>query len=366
LAGGTAGAARAGGAATDAYDGIGKDVDVDVHGLVDVYAQANFNRPATGQNAFRAFDVTNGLNLGALRLTAAHRPDPTGFRLDVALGTLADGYLRSDPAAGAYPDVSQALSHVEQAFATAVVPVGEGIAVDAGKFGTPVGIEDNETPTNASYSRSLLFTLAEPTYHTGLRATYAPSDAIAVSAFWVNGWNANVLEGNGMRGFGAAATWSPEKNVQVVVDYMGGPERAPTQLDAPALAFRHEVDAYVRYDPTERLSMVVTADYGRDAAHGGVDWWGVEAYLRWVVLTWLSGTVRAEHLADPDGFVSGFRQRLAGATLTLEVKDRAGPVTLIGRLEYRRDQSNARVFDTATILRATRQDTLTAAAIATF
>jgi hypothetical protein len=33
----------------------------------------------------------------------------------------------------------------------------------------------------------------------GVRATYSMADTLAATAFWVAGWNANVVDGNGMR-----------------------------------------------------------------------------------------------------------------------------------------------------------------------
>jgi hypothetical protein len=38
------------------------------------------------------------------------------------------------------------------------------------------------------------------------------------------------------------------------------------------------------------------------------------------VLPWLAGTLRGDHFADPDGFMTGAKQRVAELTATLEVK----------------------------------------------
>ena len=52
-----------------------------------------------------------------------------------------------------------------------------------------------EAKDNWNYSRSLLFALAIPYYHSGVRATYSPTDKISVMGTIVNGWN-NVVENN--------------------------------------------------------------------------------------------------------------------------------------------------------------------------
>jgi hypothetical protein len=347
-----------GGAATDAYEDIRAGRVLDVHALADLYFQGNLGGPASGMNQLRAFDVrANQPALGLLRVTGAHLPDPFGFRIDAGIGDFADNYLHFDPAATDYPALSRGLSYVEQAFVTVNVPVGRGLVVDAGKFGTPVGLEDNEALTNWNYSRSLLYLLAEPSFHTGLRLTYPVAPTVALSAFWMNGWDANVFDGSGMRTFAGAITWNPSAKVEIVADYMGGPERAPTRLSDPALAYRSVVDAYATYDLTREVSLACTADYGHDAARGGVAWWGAGGYVRFRPRDWFAWTVRGEHYDDSNGFTTGTRQRLAELTSTLELRDDLGPVALIGRVEYRRDQSDARVFQASTRL-SPQQNTL--------
>jgi len=361
----TRGVARAGGgAATDAYEGIREHALLDVHALADVYVQ--HEEPTGGALQFRAFDVhTDQVALELLRLTLAHRPDWFGFRVDAGVGDTPDVFLRYDPAAPAHPGLSRGLSYLEQAFVTLALPVGRGVSLDAGKFGTPVGLEDNETPSNWNYSRSLLFTLGEPTYHTGMRATARVTDELALSAFWLNGWNTNVLDGNGMRSFSFAATWQGRKT-DVVLVYAGGLEHAPTRLFDPTLSFRHELDGSVIYALRSWLSFAATADYGLDAGSGGVEWWGVGGYARWCVLPWLAGVLRGEHYADPEGFTSGTAQRVAEGTVTAEASTRVGPVKVIGRLEYRRDQSDEPSFRAAAPRTLTHQDTSTLGVMAAF
>lgn len=356
-----------GGAATDSYEGI-QEGALDVHGLLDVYAQHDFQEPSRGEVRYRAFDGRNGLSLGLLRLTLAHAPGVVGFRVDAGVGDLPDAYMDSDPDATLNPELARVLSYVEQAFVTVRPPPVPGLAIDGGKFGTPVGLEDNESIYNWNYSRSLLFTQAEPTYHTGLRATYGQSEGLAFTAFWLNGWNTNVLGGNGMRSFAAAATWRGRGAVppQVALVYAAGLERAPMELSNPALSFRHEFDAYASTVVRQRLELAASVDYGTDASRGGVSWWGLSGALRYRVTPWLAVAVRGEHLSDSDGFLTGTVQQLAGLTGTLQVKRRVGPFEVLGWLEYRRDRSDTPVFPSHATQPVLHQDTLTLAGAAAF
>jgi hypothetical protein len=236
-----------------------------------------------------------------------------------------------------------------------------------GRFGTPVGLEDNEAQRNYNVSRSLLYTWAEPTSHVGARVTTPVTPSLAFSGFWLNGWNTQVVEGNGMRSFGVAASWQAAPNVVLSATYLAGLERAPERLADPALAWRHVIDAFATYSPSDRVSLALTADYGHDAADGGVSWWGVTGYVRCRPRPWLAATLRAEHFADADGFMTGARQRVAELTGTVEVKRELSDVTLVGRVEYRRDHSTAPVFEADTPSNRTRsQDTVGLQLIAVF
>jgi len=361
-------ASAGGGAATDAYDDVRESVPVDVGGLLDGHVQHDFDRPRSGAVGLRAFDVKSDVpSLNFARLTVARRPGDFGFRLDVGVGDTPDGYLRADPAASTHPGLSRALSYVEQAFVTARLPGDAAVAIDVGRFGTPVGLEDNESPRNYNASRSLLYTWAEPTSHVGARLTASVTPALAVSAFWLNGWNTQVVEGNGMRSFAVAASWQLATKLDVSATYLAGRDRAPQRLADPTEAWRHVIDAFATFSPSDDVSLALTADYGHDAAAGGVWWWGIAGYIQCRPRPWLAGTLRGEHYADPDGFTTGTAQRVAAVTGTVEIRRELPDVTLVVRLEYRRDKSTAPVFEASTASGSARsQDTLALQLVAEF
>jgi hypothetical protein len=114
------------------------------------------------------------------------------------------------------------------------------------------------------------------------------------------------------------------------------------------------------------VSFALTADYGRDAAGGGVWWGGIGGYVRVRALPWLAATLRGERFADPGGFTTGTRQRVAEITGTIELRVEVSRVTLMSRLEYRRDQSDALVFEAAGPSRRSHQDSIGLGLIAVF
>jgi hypothetical protein len=349
----------------DAYDDIEADAVIDVHGLADGYWLHNFDDPASGKNELRAYDFDTGFRLNYLRVTLAHRPGSVGFRIDAGFGNTADVFRAQDPANAAHPQLARASSYFGQAFFTVMVPLERPIQVDAGKFGTPVGLEDNETLANWNYSRSLLYTWSEPTLHTGLRLTCSLSSALDVALFWVNGWDSVFVDGSDMRTVAGAVTWRPSASVELALVDMVGPEPPQTQLTAPR-AWRNVVSGSAALKPNERLSFASAADYVVDGAEGGVEWWGVAEYARLQALPWLAAALRGEYFSDPSGLATGTAQRLLEGTATLEVRTEVKRLRLVGRLEYRHDGSTDHPFDGALPASRAAQDTITVAGIATF
>lgn len=354
----------AGGPATDSYDGISDERWLGLHALADIYVIHNFNQPPSHLNHLREFDANSGRpSIGFARLTLAHKPDPArlsaGFRIDAGFGDIPDAFLQDDPAAATNRALSRGLSFVEQAFVTLDIPIGRGLALEAGKFGTPIGLEDNEAQMNWNYSRSLGYNWAEPSIHTGLRATYEPSESTAVSVYWLNGWNTNILAGTGMRSYAVAGRWRPIDSLELALVYAGGLERAPTHLSDPTLSFRNLLSFYMLYRPHARFQFAVSADYGNDRTQGGVQWGALAGYLRCRVFDWLAVAGRSEYYADPNGATTAARQRLYSETLTLETRlPRAGgDFSFVTRAEYRHDHSTAAVFDSSSP--RTTQDTIT-------
>jgi Putative beta-barrel porin-2, OmpL-like. bbp2 len=91
--------------------------------------------------------------------------------------------------------------------------------VIGGKFVTLAGAEVINPTQNTNFSRSLLFTLAEPLTHTGARAMYALSDALSVNRRREQ-WLEHNLDGSktGEPGF----AWTPNKTFSLAAQsYVG-------------------------------------------------------------------------------------------------------------------------------------------------
>ncbi len=328
----------------------------ELSGFVDVYFGYNFNTPSTRQAQVRNFDVQHNsfsLNLAEVALEKKPAADSrAGFRVDLDYGPTATMVNPAEPGG------TQAFQNILQAYASYLAPIGHGLQFDVGKFVTPIGYEGIKTRDNWNYSRSLLFTLAEPYYHAGVRVNYSINDHVSLSAHLVNGWN-NVVDNNGGKTVGLQATFKPSSAVTIVQSYMGGPEQANDNAD-----WRHLADTVITYTATPTVSLAMNYDYGRDrVAASTVTWQGVAGYLRYQPNAWFAFTPRAEYYDDPNGSTTGVVQKIKEITLTAEFKQKDG---VLLRVEYRRDMSDTPFFQKNVSSLLKHQDALTVGIVYAF
>lgn len=305
----------------------------ELSGFVDAYYGYNFNRP-TSDAQLRNFDTKHNqfsFNLAEIALEKKPSDDSRlGFRMDLNFGPATEIVHSSEPGG------SDVFRHIQQGYLSYLAPAGKGLQIDVGKFVTPHGAEVIETKDNWNYSRSLLFALAIPYYHFGVRASYPVSDKLSLSGFVVNGWN-NVVDNNHRKTFGVGATLKPTSKLTIVHNYMSGPDQADNDKDC-----RHLWDTTVTYAATPSLSLMANYDYGFDRVEQSrVHWQGIAAYARYQINKSWAVAPRFEWYDDHDGFTTGVRQSLKEFTLTSEQKINGH---LLTRFEYRRDFSNQHFF----------------------
>jgi hypothetical protein len=320
----------------------------EISGFVDAYYGYNFNRPSR-DNQLRNFDTKHnqfGLNLIEIALDKKPTADSRlGFRADLNFGPATEIVHSMEPGG------RDAFRNLQQGYLSYLAPVGRGLQIDVGKFVTPHGAEVIETKDNWNYSRSLLFALAIPYYHFGVKATYPLNDKITLGGFLVNGWN-NVVDNNRARTFGVQAAVKPTAKLTLIQNYMGGPEQPDNQAD-----WRHLWDTTAIYSLTPGVSLMANYDYGFDRVAGArVHWQGIAAGARCQLNGWWALAPRLEWYDDHDGFTTGARQTLKEFTLTSEHKINGG---LLTRFEFRRDISGQNFFNKASDRLVRGQTTLT-------
>lgn len=318
--------------------------NTEIAGFVDTYYTYNFNTPKTpcatvgtvdAFNCLHNFDFTHNafsVNLAELMLEKKPTADSRGgFRVDLDYGP-ATAWVH-----GLEPGGLTIFQNIQQGYVSYLAPTAKGsLQFDFGKFVTQHGAEVIETKDNWNYSRSLLFALAIPYYHMGVRASYAPNDKVTLAAALVNGWN-NVVENNTGKTVGVQVLYKPTTKVSVVSNYMGGPEQTGNNDD-----WRHLFDITASYVASPQVSVTVNYDHGQDTVTGsGITWQGVGGYLKYQPNSWFALVPRYEFLKDDDGFMTAVSQDVQEFTLTAEFKHKDG---VMMRIEYRGDFADTAYF----------------------
>jgi hypothetical protein len=192
---------------------------------LDGYYGYNFNRPFTGTNLLRAYDVSgNSFAINQAGLVIERAPDVAagrrfGARIDLMAGQATET-LQGSPVNELRPEVFR---HLFQAYGTYIVPAGQGVTVDFGKWASSFGIENNYTKDQLNYSRSYWFNFL-PFYHMGFRATYPVTRRINASYWLTNGLN-QTEDFNGFKSQAVLLNFQPSSRVSANLNYFNGREQ---------------------------------------------------------------------------------------------------------------------------------------------
>lgn len=309
---------------------------VDVTGYIDVtYTKFDTDAGLYQANAFE----NDSFNLNAVDLAIAKLPEKgVGGMVEVMAGedTL---FNKSRGWTTDNFDVLQAFAQYASG----------GFAVLGGKFTTLAGAEVAQQPNNANITRSLLYTNAIPVTHTGLRASYAPSDTFKFTVGYNNGWdiikesvasNCVGTECADGKTIELGVAFAPLKMFALTAAYYTGEEAGVTAVDT-----RNLLDIVATLNLTDALSLVLNYDTGKQEAGTGTGgkakWDGLAGYLNYKFSDAFRVSLRAERFDDQDGYRTATVQKLDEYTLTAGYSPAA---SLELRAELRQDKSDKNVF----------------------
>jgi hypothetical protein len=331
--------------------------------VLDGYYGYNFNNPIGRVNLLRAYDVSsNAFSINQADLIMEHAVDPAngkrfGARIDLQYGQATET-LQGNPANEPRPEIYR---NIFQAYGTYVVPVGNGLTVDIGKWASALGMEGNYTKDQINYSRSYWFDYL-PFYHAGLRATYAFTPRLSARYWMVNGTQqtepTNSFKDE-MVGFEA----KPIKSIDWTFNYYIGQEHPdfeyvtngapglPEQQGQPFVPVPNApkgklniFDSYATWTATPKLTFALEGDYvvsrvqtysAPQTTDGGA------FYVRYQFNPLLALAGRTEYLNDRGALYTGKVQALKEFTFTFDQNVGNG---FLVREELRHDFSNQPYF----------------------
>jgi hypothetical protein len=271
-------------AKTDA-PGLWKTLGFQISGAVDISYTQNFNNPNTNVNQLRIFDTqANSFSANVFQLMV-ERPangdgtafDRAGFRARVNFGPNA---RFSRARTNFQPGTDNNEVEAQELYAEYIVPVGNGLKIQAGKINTLIGLEVINSWENPNFSRSFTFGLAQAFTETGIRFTYPITSWATAQIGLVNGWD-NIEDNNRgktvtwnlaltpdpMFGISFYGSYGPEQtngnNQGLIVAQCNTTPGANTGCDSSAK--RTVVGSLITIKPTASDTLIIEPYYGNES-----------------------------------------------------------------------------------------------------
>lgn len=200
-----------------------------------------------------------------------------------------------------------------QAYLEMNLPVGNGLAIKAGHFYTPVGYEVVTAPDNFFYTHAYTMQYGEPFTHTGLLGSYSVNDNWSmilgtVTGSSTGGWDGNFNTNLSSWDFIGGLTWtSDDRDYSLSINSTAGPSGAN---DSNTWAIYSIVGKGDWLDGT--LHYVIQHDHAyannvwTQAGQKNVQWYGLNQFLTYDLKEDLGIGLRAEWFRDQNGYaVSG-------------------------------------------------------------
>jgi hypothetical protein len=313
---------------------------ISLSGYVDT-AYSHANRNVEGGFSTRVFDSqNNSFVLHQVGLQVAKQPkEGFGGLVNITAGRDA-GIIRSFDSTDSTFDVTQAYAQYAAGKFTLI----------GGKFTTLHGTEVIWSPSNANFSRSILFG-SVPFTHTGVRAVFAASDMFSFTGGINNGWDQNrdVNKGKTLE---LGTTIVPIKPLTLNASYYGGQEPSAT---TGVTGRRDSYNFVAAWQVIEPLSLGLELlrvqqkeavfDSSGTATKGKYS--GIAAYLSYTFMPKLKGSLRLETFNDKDGLRFGMP---AGTTEGSRYREYTVGLAYLAadnfelRAELRQDRANNAVF----------------------
>ena len=267
-----------------------KELGFKFSGAVEASYTQNFNNPNTNVNQLRIFDSQANSFVPQVAQFMVERPatagsamDRVGFRARVNFGAQS----RFSRARTNYqPGTADNELDVHELYAEYIVPIGNGLKIQAGKINTLIGLEVINSWENPNFSRSFTFGLAQAFTETGIRFTYPFTSWATAAVGLVNGWD-NIEDNNrgktvtwnlaltphekfGVTFYGSYGAEQSNGNANLAVSGVGtcavltGGAANPTTGCDPT-SKRTVVGALITIKPTDRDTLVIEPYYGNES-----------------------------------------------------------------------------------------------------
>jgi hypothetical protein len=228
------------------------------------------------------------------------------------------------------------LRHVGLGNVSYLAPVGKGLAVQGGMFGSLIGYDSLYAKDNFEYTRpwGADFT---PYLMMGVNASYPFSEKLTGTVFVINGyWH--LANANSIPSAGGQLAYKPTPLVTIKQTVLSGPHQSDTSLQY----WRFLSDGIVERKG-DRLTFALEYIYSAERVQGPGSpkalMMAGQIPIHWSLNKRWSATVRPEVFWDRNGRWTLARQTVKAVTTTLEYRILYRQSSTILRLEHRYDDS---------------------------
>jgi hypothetical protein len=219
-----------------------------------------------------------------------------------------------------------------------LVPVGNGLTVQAGIFNSFIGYESLYAKDNFNYTRAWIADYS-PYLMMGVNAVYSFSDRWTGAAFIINEyWH--LANANSLPSYGAQLAYKPTSDWLLKETFYYGPDQSDTSVKF----WRFFSDSIAEWKAG--ADVIISGEYQvgtqRMAGTPGEPrafYMGGALPMRWHVGGPWSLALRPELYWDRSGIITGSQQFIRAVTTTAEYKLPYGWTNTLMRLEYRYDES---------------------------
>ncbi|MCZ2076647.1 MAG: porin, partial [Bryobacterales bacterium] len=307
-------------------------------GFADLGYLLDFNHPAN--KVFRSRGTTWHTDAIHLNMTAAYLKKQAsvdsrwGVELTAQAGKDAElfGFSATAPNIDGY----RILRHLGPTNVSYLAPVGKGLTVQGGIFGSLIGYDSLYAKDKFEYTRpwGADFT---PYFMMGVNASYPFNEKVTGTLFVVNGyWH--LADANSVPSLGGQLAYRPTPNVTIKETILFGPHQANTAFGY----WRFLTDTIVERK-TGRFTFAFEYIYSGErvdtAGRPRAIIMSGQAPVHFVLNKRWSATVRPEVFWDRDGRWTLARQTVKAVTTTLEYRIPYWKTNTILRLEHRYDDS---------------------------
>ncbi|QCR22429.1 porin [Pontibacter sp. SGAir0037] len=312
-------------------------------GYVDAYYQYNLNKPQSGINGGRVFDLYhNSISLGLVQTMLTYTKGKATVVADLTFGPNADlGNFGNEGTA----------RFIKQAYLSYALT--DKLNFTIGQYGTHIGYELIDAPLNFNYSLSYLFGNG-PFYHTGAKLDYTVNDKLGLMVGVVNGWD-GLMDFNDKKSVTAQMHVTPIEGWDVYLNWIGGDEyNTMSNFGEDEGSYTSLFDLTTSFNVNDAFKVGVNAAYGSfytgaaeviadDPWTKDATWGGGALYLNYAISDKFGLGLRSEYFSDPGGVRYVGPMKVTSLTLTGDVKLSDGNFMI--KPEVRVDKAKDNVFE---------------------